>query len=502
MSSRFLNIIRILLILAFLVAAAATPTLAEAKTKAKRPVKKMKISFDGNEGSSSNGELRPRASSRSYETRGETVRLRAQNIDDIWASNGGGTSTVSDVEDDASDIEKLQSIEKTYEPSRTRGETTALDHLAKSEMIPHMKPQSPAVKSPAKRYAKTEPKPKTVRLAKALPGKVKVVSSPKAVASGESAIVKVVPAPEPPQAPIAHAAPRPTPRPTPEPEIDFVDMTKEAKALRASHVPERRRVIPREAPARSYIASKTRLETTGEPSSFTFNAALENTVTMGRTYELQEAGGRNFAMKNELFVGATGESGWGAKLSASFNSTSNADTSKDVREFGDPSVIVSHPSLYKDRDLDVYGRFRYYAPVATSSRAASLHHFAYYLLADLTLPAQMSVSNALIPRYFSQAEYADSDAYFLLYDSTELTKQLSSSLAIGIGQQTQIEAHHVTAAGTSIEAYPFVNFTGISKVLIQAKAYLPLYVNNSVGGAPTAAGLSNLQAEFFAKVSF
>ncbi|RYZ73419.1 MAG: hypothetical protein EOP05_10070, partial [Proteobacteria bacterium] len=75
MSSRVLNFIRILLVLAFLVAAAATPTLAEARTKksaaSKRSTKKMKISFDSSEASTPLDEpLRPRVSQRSYETPG------------------------------------------------------------------------------------------------------------------------------------------------------------------------------------------------------------------------------------------------------------------------------------------------------------------------------------------------------------------------------------------------------------------------------------------------
>lgn len=471
MGSRFFNFIRIALLLAFLVAAAATPKLAEAKpaqksaakSPKKKPAKKMKISFDGGSSSSSNEPLRPKAVPRNTHSKGETVQMRAHSIDHIWDQQKGD----------------VYQVERYDEPEEIQIKAAKPVVVAATPVPKEVVKRTPVL--PKKAVAKFEP-------VREIPVRERVV--------------------------IAKA----------QPELDFEDVTPEARARKAEPKPirmaqapqqpyiapratiaaaptRRVRTVPREAPARPYVADSARLETL-QPMAFRFDAALENTVTLGRTYELQEEGGRNFAMRNELFLGVTEKSGWGAKISGLFVSTSNADSSRDFREIGDPSLVISHPSLYKSQDLDIYGRFRYYAPVSTASSAVSLHHFAYYLFADLTLPNQMAISNAFIPRYFNQAEYSDTDAYALIYDATEFTKQLDSNFRLGIGQQTQIETHHFSATGTSIEAYPFIDFIGISNTLLQAKMYFPLYVNNSVGGAPTAAGVSNLQAEFFAKISF
>lgn len=464
MSSRVLNIIRILLVLAFLVAAAATPTLAEAKTKksssTKRSVKKMKITFDGNE-TPSNEPLRPRASQRSYETPGETVHMRAQNIDDIWAANGGGTTAPS------SGFDKIAAPEKRVQP---------------------------------KTYTKTVKVTRVTTTTAAAPRvqKTRVVSTPKAVARGESAIVKVAPRP----AVIARATPKPTPEP------DFEDMTKEAKAMRVSRPvavrSAHRAEEAHETTDRPQLSARTEIRSANESifGNFKYSASFDNSFTVGQSRTVLDASGRDYVLRNELTLGATAENGWGVRASVAFNSMMNVDTTEDYREFGDPSLTVVHPTLYQDRDVKVAGSFRYYLPFSYESKLASTHHFAYSLTADIALPSQMSISNILTPRYFAQSEYAETDAYMMLFDSTEFTKQIGSGIGLGIGQQTRIEAHHMTATGTLVEAYPLVSFSGLSNVLLQAKAFFPVVSSNVVGSAPIAAGVTNLQAEFFAKISF
>ncbi len=272
--------------------------------------------------------------------------------------------------------------------------------------------------------------------------------------------------------------------------------------------------VPAKTPARpvtrTYVRNSTPLVSANHlstsvaprgPSEFDFNFAFESTVTLGRKYQLETLGERNYEMKNEVFVGANHSSGWGAKLSASFVSTSNDDNKKDESRAGDPSIIVAHPSLYKTPNLAVYGRARYYLPVSSPSRASGVQHFAYYLLTDVQLPEQLIVSNAFIPQYFHQSKYKSSDAFALIYDATELTRKFDW-FRLGLGQQTQIESHEASRPGTTVEAYPFFDYIGIPNALLEAKLYIPLYVDGPVGGGPLGTSIANIQAEFFAKLSF
>jgi hypothetical protein len=228
---------------------------------------------------------------------------------------------------------------------------------------------------------------------------------------------------------------------------------------------------------------------------------------MGRKTELETPGGRNYMMKNEIFVGADHASGWGAKLAANYIATSNDDAAKDVREMGDPSLILSHPSLFKSIDINVFGSARYYLPVALESRQKSLHHLAYTLAADVQLVEGFALHNDLTGRYYIQSKYADSDAFSLLQDETQVGKTFDG-FRVGLGQRTQIESHQVTTPGTSVELYPFADLLAISNTIIEARLFVPVIATGVVNGAPgspsgpLSAGISGLQAEFFARISF
>ena len=91
---------------------------------------------------------------------------------------------------------------------------------------------------------------------------------------------------------------------------------------------------------------------------FKFPIALKNTMTMGRKEELETIGGKNYEMFNEVYVGATHSSGWGMDLTAAYDSESNADRSLDTRSLTDASVIIRHPTIYKDDTFSVDGKFR------------------------------------------------------------------------------------------------------------------------------------------------
>lgn len=474
------NIIQAILLAAAILALLLTTPSLHARTlmQKKTHTKKMKIVFDGNESSSSGGELgdelKPRASSRDVDASVETVHLRGNSMDDIWAKNG--TSRIKGDIDDASDLidpVSMNDIGEAPTPKRKRtgSELAASDPSVDESSLASFKksPKHVAAKPVRPRVTKTR-----------LAARPRPVVKTRTVRATESHFV--------------YASAQ-------KPHADVDVETVKAIPAKTPARPASRTSARGSTPIASADRLSTRVRTLGEPSEFTFNFAFESTVTMGRKYQLETPGDRNFAMKNEAFIGSNHSSGWGAKLSFDYITTSNDDATKNISEVGDPSLIVSHPSLYKTRDLDVYGRFRYYAPVAASSRAVALHHFAYYFFTDLTLPSQVAVSNAFVPRYYQQSTYADSDAFSLLFDSTEITKKLNW-LRLGLGQQTQIESHQATAPGTTAEIYPFFDFLGISNALFEAKLYLPVYAKGLVGGGPVAASISNVQAEFFMKLSF
>lgn len=430
MAAKILKSIRILLILALLLAAAVTPTLADAKTK--KPVKRMKISFDSNEAaaSSSDEPLRPRASDRSYKTRGETVRLRAQNIDDIWAANGGDSKLI-----------QLGS--------------------------------KPVVKKPK-------------LMAKAVPAK----------------LPKVLPAKKP-----AVIVERP---PLREDEIDFVDMTREARAARRNQpvrvvkAPRSLRPEPEasgdETPS-THVAERTVVR---EQSSWDLGFVGEYNLnySFGTTQQVEIAGQKSSVLINEVVLGFKDKSGWGAMASGSFNAVSNADSTYDVRELGDPSVIALHPDWYRDDNIRVSGYFRYFAPMSQASKDLSLHHSAYVLDADVKLVGGLDLKNSLIGRYFWQSLYYEGDAYMMIQDLTELTKHLTPELSLGLGQQTRVESHHMAETGTRVELVPLARYQVLSKMVIEAKAFLPILKSGVVGLAPLAAAIPNPTVSFSARIDF
>ena len=431
----------------------------------------MKIVFDGTESHTSQGELgdeiKPRSNLRDVGVSREMIQTRGSSIDQIWAQDHTSSHVKADLDDQSDLIQPVTMTEtSTSEESHSTTTTTTPDmgshSLDESQLASFKRSKKIVSHKPSKKFVAFS-KPRAVT--KAAKPRFVYASAPKSE----------------PKKQVSYDDVKPVPAKTPA-------------------RPVTRTYTNRSIPVATANSLSTRVRG-NDQSEFTYNFAFETTVTMGRAYQLETPGDRNFAIKNEIFAGANHSSGWGVKLSADYVTTSNDDSKKDIKEIGDPSIIVSHPSIYKTNDLDVYGRVRYYAPVAASSRAVGLNHFAYYLLADLKLPEEMIVSNALITRYFAQSAYADSDAFSLVYDSTELTKKVNW-LRFGLGQQTQIESHQAIAPGTTAEIYPFLDFIGLPNALIEAKIYLPVYAKGLVGGGPVAASVSNIQAEFFMKLGF
>lgn len=503
----------IIAVLAVVVASAPVAEAKRAKTKNSKStrslskttkhMKKVTITFDGTSSeSSSSGELgdeipAPRAMNRKLGNSNSVVQLRGNSIDDIWDSSKSptGSHTVAkhlNIDEENPDL--MEPVSASLADSQTVRSKSRIDDL---NGAPDLDESALAGFKKSARASRKSAVTKPVKVAKRVQtSKPLIAALPKALPKKSVSIAKAEP--RQPKVEATKVVVR-NEEPIQFDDVKPVPAKTLARPVTRTYTRNSKPVAAVNAlPAGNSLATVQRY---GSASEFSYNVAFENTLTMGRAYQLQTVGDRNFAMKNELFFGSQHVSGWGAKLSASFITTSNDDRKKDVSEFGDPSIVIAHPSIVKTRDLDVYGRVRYYLPLATSSKKVGLQHFAYYLLTDVQLPAQMIVSNSFQARYFQQSAYADTDAFALLYDATEFSKKYEL-FRFGLGQQTSIESHQVTAPGTTVEAYPFVDFIALANTLLEAKLYVPLYAVGQVVGGPTGVSLSNVQAEFFAKIAF
>lgn len=461
-----------------------TPSL-EARTK-HHAKKKMKIVFDGSEPAAPKGELgdeivQPRSSDRAFAEPGTVVRLRGSSVDDIWKKNKMASRTHAKA--------------RAERPFEGRSESAAVVEENPDLMEPVA---TGTIEAPASQRSSS---------------KTLLAANPSLDEASLGLFKKSKPSPAAPKVTKAVAKVE-TIRPLPTPIMEFEDV----KPLPVA--PARKLVMqsPRAVAPKSRIylrniqpvvsANSLAIRAySNEPPDFKFNFAFENTTSMGRKYELETPGGRNYLMKNEIFVGTTHASGWGAKLSLDYVATSNDDSKKDVHEMADPSVIVEHPSLFKNRDVNIYGQARYFLPVAADSKAKSLQQLAYYLFTDMQLVEQLSLTNSFNLRYYIQASYADADSFSLVTNTTEVSRKFDW-FGVGFGQRTQIESHQATSPGTSVEVYPLLSFLGISNTVIQAKLYIPLIVSGLVNGppgsssGPSSGGLSGAQVEFFARIAF
>lgn len=233
---------------------------------------------------------------------------------------------------------------------------------------------------------------------------------------------------------------------------------------------------------------------------FTFHFTSKNTMTFGRKAELEEIGGKNYDLTNELLVSGIHSTGWGLELSGAYGSDSNAESSKNSNGRKDASVILYHPSLFKTESINVFGKIRAYVPTSEASQRDGKTQFRYLAMVAVDLSNKFSLFNLTMPMWFSRNEKAADKSPFNLYDCTELSHQTTKSISLAIGQQTNIETHYGTPTGTSVEIYPFMDITIIPNVLIEPKIYLPVYVSGVVGG-PSNASIDQSQFELFLKIA-
>ncbi len=258
------------------------------------------------------------------------------------------------------------------------------------------------------------------------------------------------------------------------------------------------------APASNSIAAPFRINAP-EFGKFRLRAGLKSQNTTGRLFEYDNANGRRYQSKHEMYVGAVHASGWGGYVQAvesgSLFAGAAADTSRSGLRAGDPSFTLLHPDWFRGTSVTLGGQYRSYFPNSTRSRDLGQYQQAYYLYTTWRMPAQWTLWNQTTPRYFIQSRYNPTDTTFYVEDLTTVSKQLTSTLAAGIGQWTQVETHDRSSTGVSVDVSTFVRYTPIQNLWLEPRLILPAYEKNAVYDAAPTAALQNARAELYAQMT-
>jgi hypothetical protein len=239
---------------------------------------------------------------------------------------------------------------------------------------------------------------------------------------------------------------------------------------------------------------------------FTMHLGINSTNTGERIQDVNNPNGRRYELQNEDYVSLVHRSGWGLSLmyvtdGDAFDNSKAGGGQAAVYGPGDASVTLLMPTVYQGRDLTLTDQFRAYYPNSNWSASHEIHQYAYYLFANYNMPKGLNLWNQLTPRYFAQPTYGASDTTYFIEDYSALTQRVNSWLRYGVGQHSQEEWHYQTAAGTSVEVYPLVDFFISANVFIEPRLKFPLYEVNSVYDAPHTVGLGEMQGEVFVKIA-
>ena len=258
------------------------------------------------------------------------------------------------------------------------------------------------------------------------------------------------------------------------------------------------------APASNSIKAPIKINAP-EFGGFKLKAGIKSQNTTGRLNEYDTASGKRYQAKHEFYLGAVHSSGWGgfvqAVESGSIFVGAKSDTSSSGLRAGDPSLTLLHPDLYRGTSLTLAGQYRSYFPNSARSRDLDQYQQAYYLYTTYKMPAMWTIWNQTTPRYFFQSKYAATDTTYYVEDLTTVSKQLTSTIAAGLGQWTQVEAHDVKETGVSVDVSTFVRYTPIQNLWIEPRLILPVYEKTSVYDAAPTAALKNARAEIYAQMT-
>ncbi len=225
----------------------------------------------------------------------------------------------------------------------------------------------------------------------------------------------------------------------------------------------------------------------------------------GRARELENPSGRRLYSKNEYFATVQTKSGWGLFAQGVESQNSNGSRGRSTTAPEDPSIGILHP-IYENDKVKMWGLMKEYLQVGDYSVHQHLWEQSYYWYTVAKLKNKINFFNVLIPRYFSQPQYAPDDTTFFIEDYLTVSKPLNKWLRYGIGQHTQMEEHPVTLTGVTSDIYPFLNIQVAPKsfpmVFIEPRIHFPIYVNGSVYDAPRLVSLNEAQAEIYIQVVF
>lgn len=253
--------------------------------------------------------------------------------------------------------------------------------------------------------------------------------------------------------------------------------------------------------------SKQALATNAEPGikapkigDFELKFQLRNTMTMARAEELQNIGGENFGLSTEVRLGLKHKSGWAFNVTGSHQTNNYADPSRNTGTNGDATLMLIAPSFYKGTLVDWHGVARVYAPTSEKSRANNVRSFAYYNYFDFDFGHKLTATQLTLARFFDRDTKGDSDVTSVIYNALEFYHQTTKGIALAFGGQFEADNTYRGGTGTEFDVYPFIDFTVIPNVLVEAKYYFPVFVggNGSVGA--TGAALNQSQAELFVKI--
>jgi|GEM_PF-4566942 len=220
---------------------------------------------------------------------------------------------------------------------------------------------------------------------------------------------------------------------------------------------------------------------------------------MANAEELQNEGGKNFGLSNEIRLGLKHQSGWGFNVTGSYQTDNYADPSGDAGTNGDASLMIIHPSIFKNATFDFHGVLRIYAPTSEKSRENDIRSASYYSFIDMTFAKRFSASNLTFIRGFTQPNPTDTSTQSVIVNALEFAHATTKTIALSFGGQFEADN---ARAGTSTEfdLYPFIDFTFIPNVLIEPKYYFPVYVGGNRQVNASGAALNQTQAELLIKI--
>lgn len=230
-------------------------------------------------------------------------------------------------------------------------------------------------------------------------------------------------------------------------------------------------------------------------------AQLRNDMMLPTVQELQNVGGQNFDLNNEVRLGLKHKSGWGFSLTAAYDTMNYADPSKDVGVTNDASLILFHPSIFKNNTFDLYGYLRLYVPTSESSRENDGRSVAYWSFLDITLAKRFSISQTFSARMYTQSNETDTSKISQIYDAVELAHSTFKGVNLSFGVQGIENVYNTQASANEVDVYPFIDFTFIPNILIEPKYYFPVYVGGSKSVGSTGAAMDQSSAELFIKMA-